>query len=132
MLSTALYSRRVTPRVNADDRVYVFWFCNGRSDLSRVRNLNLGGVFIETGVGKDIGAPVELHFLVSEGQIRAKAIVSHAESGQGLGLKFTSLKDHDRLHFGALMKRLYSTDSTLETRDPYLRAYSKTIPLSSG
>lgn len=108
MSQTVLYSRRVTPRAEADDSVYAFWYCNGAGDLSRVRNINLGGIFIETSLLKDLGASVELYFLVSEGQIRAKAIVRHSEPGHGLGLKFTALNGQDRLHLGALMRRLYS------------------------
>lgn len=68
----------------------------------------MGGIFIETGVTKDVGASVELHFLVSEGQIHADAVVRHVEPGHGLGLKFTTLDERDRLRFGALMKRLYA------------------------
>lgn len=113
-----LYSRRVTPRAEADDSVYAFWYCNGRGDLSRVRNINLGGIFIETPIGKDLGASVELYFLVSEGQIRAKAIVRHSEPGHGLGLKFTALNDQDRLHFGALMRRLYSAHCEVRAAAP--------------
>jgi hypothetical protein len=109
LFRTVHYSRRTTPRIEADDQVYIFWYCNGLGNLSRVRNLNLGGIFIETCAGKDLGIPVKIHFLVREGEIRAEAVVSHAVPGQGLGLKFTALQDQDRLHFGALMKRLYST-----------------------
>jgi hypothetical protein len=68
----------------------------------------MGGIFIETGPQKDLGTSVELYFLVGEGEIHAKAVVRHAEPGDGLGLKFTALTDQDRLHFGALMRRLYS------------------------
>lgn len=102
------YYRRATPRAEADEGVYAFWNSNGPGDLSRVRNLNMGGIFIETTLKKDLGTCVELHFLVSEGQIRANAVVRHIEPGHGLGLKFTGLDDRDRLRFGALMKRLYS------------------------
>ena len=112
-----LHSRRVTPRVDADDAVYAFWYCNGQGDLSHVRNLNLGGIFIEASARNNLGAPVELHFLVSEGQIRAKAVVRHAEPGHGLGLKFTSLNDQDRLRFGALMRRLYSARCAVRTAE---------------
>ena len=113
-----LYSRRATPRADADDGVYAFWYCNGRGNLSRVRNLNIGGVFIETPIRKDLGASVELYFLVSEGQIRAKALVRHTQPGDGLGLKFTALHDNDRLHFGALMRRLYSARCAARQAEP--------------
>jgi hypothetical protein len=105
---TVLYSRRVSPRVEADDSVYVSWYNDGEEELSRVRNLNLGGIFIETSARKDVGAQLELNFFVREGQIRAKAVVRHVKPSHGLGLKFTALDDQDRLRFGALMKRQYS------------------------
>jgi hypothetical protein len=68
----------------------------------------MGGIFIETLLPKEPGASVDLYFLVHEGKIRANAVVRHTEYGRGLGLKFTTLDDQDRLRFGALMKRLYS------------------------
>jgi hypothetical protein len=110
-----VYSRRVTPRTEADDEVHVFWYSHGRGDLSRVRNLNLGGIFIETRFGKELGTPVELYFLEGEGHIHAKAIVSHVEPGQGMGLKFTVIHEQDRLHFGSLMSRLYSASKPINS-----------------
>lgn len=121
-MSQMLYSRRVTPRAEADDEVYVFWYCNDGGNLSHVKNANVGGVFIETPLQKNLNTPVELHFLVREGQIRARAVVRHAEAGHGLGLKFTALDDKDRLHFGVLMKRLYSALYAAKSAEPYSRA----------
>lgn len=118
MPQTVLYSRRVSPRVEADDGVYVYWYSDGEEELSHVRNLNLGGIFIETSARKDLGAHLELNFLVSEGQIRAKAVVRHVKHGHGLGLKFTALNDQDRLHFGALMKRQYSACCAVKPGEP--------------
>lgn len=122
MPQTALYSRRVSPRVEADDTVYVYWYCDGEEELSHVQNLNLGGMFIETSARKDLSAHLELSFLVSEGQIRAKAVVCHVRPGHGFGLKFTALDDQDRLRFGALMKRQYSARCAVKPvdLDPHL------------
>jgi len=86
--------------------VYVFWRCNGHDDLSRVRDLGLGGLFLQTPSARALGAPIDLHFLVSEGQIRAEAVVRHVQPGIGVGLKFTAINDQDRRHFATLMKRL--------------------------
>jgi hypothetical protein len=38
--------------------------------------------------------------------------------GHGLGLKFTALDDQDRLHFGVLMKRLYSVHPAVKPATP--------------
>jgi hypothetical protein len=48
----------------------------------------------------------ELDFLVQEGQIRAEAVVRHAEPGRGIGLRFTAVRNEDRLRLAKLMKRL--------------------------
>lgn len=114
---TVSYYRRGTPRAEPDKDLYAFWSCKDLGDLSRVRNLNLGGIFLETASQKELGAPVELHFLVSEGQISANAVVRHVSPGKGMGLKFATLEGQNRLRFGVLMKRLYSEDraSRLDT-----------------
>ena len=108
----------MSPRVEADDGVYVYWYSDGEEELSHVRNLNLGGIFIETSARKDLSAHLELNFLVSEGQIRAKAMVRHVKPSHGLGLKFTALNDQDRLRFGALMRRQYSARCAVRPVEP--------------
>ena len=108
---TVLYSRRATPRAQADDGVYAFWHYNGGTALSHVRDLNMGGIFIETPLQKDLGASVELYLLVGEGQIHAKALVRHVEPNHGLGLKFIALSEQDRTLFVALMRRMYSASA---------------------
>ena len=66
----------------------------------------MGGVLLRTPTRKPVGATVNLHFLVQEGQVRAEAIVRHTKLDQGLGLKFTALSDEDRPHLAALLTRL--------------------------
>jgi hypothetical protein len=48
----------------------------------------------------------KLHFLVQEGQIRADAVVRHAEPGRGLGLRFMAVRNEDRQRLSELMNRL--------------------------
>jgi hypothetical protein len=71
-----------------------------------VRNLSIGGLFIETDTPTVAGMSAELDFLVQEGQIRAEAVVRHAEPGRGLGLRFTAVRNEDRLRLEELVKRL--------------------------
>jgi PilZ domain len=86
----------------------VYWSCPGRSDVSRIRNLSFGGVFIETPKPQSVGAKAEVDFLVEEGQIRTKAVVRHVEGARGMGLEFTGVAQEDRPHLGALLTRLRS------------------------
>src|ERR1700719_2884931 len=106
MLQTATNpSRRVNSRLVVNDDVWVCWHSNGRDDVSRVRDVSLGGLFLQTPAQRPIGAASKLDFLVTEGQIRADAVIRHVSRG-GLGLKFTALSDSDRPRLAALLRRL--------------------------
>jgi c-di-GMP-binding flagellar brake protein YcgR len=99
-------SRRFNVRITMPDQVWVCWHSNGRDAISRVRDISLGGLFVQTSTLRKIGTPAKLDFLVPEGQIRADAVVRHVSPGHGLGLKFTAVSDADRRHLAALMRRL--------------------------
>jgi hypothetical protein len=99
-------SRRLTSRVETDGNVWVFWECNKRDGLSRVRNLGSGGLFVETSLQLPKGLRARLHFLVPEGQIRAEAVIRHGKPSEGLGMKFTAVNDSDRPQLTALLTRM--------------------------
>ncbi len=101
-------SRRLTSRVEAAGDVWVYWECSHRHDVSRVRNVGMGGLFLETPHRVAKGLMAKLHFLVDEGQIRAEAAVQHATTGKGLGMRFTAVNQQDRPQFAALLTRLRS------------------------
>ena len=103
--NTTTPSRRVNSRLVIAEDVWVCWHANGRDDVSRVRDVSLGGLFLQTPAQRPIGAATKLDFLVSEGQIRADAVIRHVSRG-GLGLKFTALSDSDRPRLAALLRRL--------------------------
>jgi PilZ domain-containing protein len=102
-------SRRFATRVHAPGDVWVCWKCQGHDDISPVRNMSMGGLFIETPQPRPTGTTTRLDFLVAEGQIRADAVVRHAKAGSGLGLKFTALSEQDRPKLAALVTRLRQT-----------------------
>jgi hypothetical protein len=99
-------SRRIHSRVEAREGLFVYWRSAGDEDVAPVRNLSMGGLFIETDASKVPGIEANLHFLVQGGQIRADAVVRHAEPGRGLGLRFTAVHKEDRQRLAELMKRL--------------------------
>ena len=103
---SVVHSRRFTSRFETREDVWVYWSGDGREDTSRVRNLSLGGVFLETSVLRKVDSTLKLDFLVQEGQISADAIVRRAEPNSGLALKFTDMRDDDKLRLDALVNRL--------------------------
>ena len=67
-------SRRANYRIAALVDVWVCWNCNGREDISRVRDMSIGGLFLNTRLRRATGTPMKIDFLVQEGQIRADAV----------------------------------------------------------
>jgi PilZ domain len=113
-------SRRLTSRVEASADVWVYWQCNGREDVSRVRDMSLGGLFLETDKPRAPGILAKLHFLVQEGQIRADTVVRHALPGTGVGLKFLAVSEQDRPQLAALITRLRGLSHSLANRKQQL------------
>lgn len=98
-------SRRKTSRVEAHE-VRVYWSGGGKNDVLRLRNLSLGGMFIETRKPQSVGVTAQVDFLVEEGQIRTKAVVRHVNTATGMGLEFIAVAQEDRSRLAALLTRL--------------------------
>jgi hypothetical protein len=101
------YSRRALSRLPASEDIWVCLRCNGRDDVSRVLDISIDGLFIQTPHLKvKEGMPAKLDFLVQEGRIKADAVVRHVKDGSGLGLRFLAVSDEDRQRLKALLSRL--------------------------
>jgi PilZ domain len=115
MLQKPSYSRRALTRLCSLEDIWVCWRCDGRDDISRVLDISIDGMFIETGLsGLKQGMPAKLDFLVQEGRIKAEAVVRHVKSGSGLGLRFLVVAGEDRQRLKALLSRLRSRPSRSE------------------
>jgi hypothetical protein len=86
--------------------VWVYWECGGRADVSHVRDLSTGGIFIETPRRRSKGEVVKVHFLVPEGQICLDGVVAQTEASKGLGLKFQSVDSKDISNLTSLLDRV--------------------------
>jgi hypothetical protein len=108
------YSRRALTRFRASDDIWVCWRCNGREDVSRVLDISIDGLFIQTPHLKvKEGMSAKLDFLVQEGTIKADAVVRHVKGGSGLGLRFLAVPEEDRQRLKALLRRLRTFTTTL-------------------
>ena len=100
---------RQTRRVQTSKDVWVVWGRYRRDrpeDTSRVRNLSLDGLFIETRKTCPVGSTVALDFLVEDGAIRATAKVRHLIPRVGMGLRFQTIHGDDQAHFVKMITRL--------------------------
>jgi hypothetical protein len=106
-------SRRKMSRIPVANDVWVYWESQHHHDLSRVRDLSPAGLFLETRARRREGERVQLHFLVQEGQIRAEAVVRHAVTGHGLGMKINSISSQDAPQLKRLLSRLREAPTPL-------------------
>ena len=117
MVKNHSYSRRAVSRLPAPEDIWVCWRCNGRDDVSRVLDINIDGMFIQTPhLSVKEGMSAKLDFLVQEGRIRADAVVRHVNRGNGLGVKFLAVSEEDRPRLKALLARLRSLPTPPATR----------------
>jgi hypothetical protein len=117
------FCRRRSSRFPAPDYVYVYWRGDGTDDVSKVRDLSVGGLFLSTFRRQRDGAKLKMEFLVQEGQIRAEAVVKRWEARNGLGLRFTAISDEDRHRLAALLARLRSFRTETRRKNAALEAH---------
>ena len=98
--------RRLATRIETHGEVWAYWQCGRREDVSRVRNVSTGGMFLEIEQPLAKGQTANLHFLVQEGAIQADAVVRRFTPGEGLGLKFVAIEKDCGRQFAELLTRL--------------------------
>ena len=108
MINVVSPCRRLTTRVETGGDVWAYWQCGCRVDVSRVRNVSAGGMFLEIEQPLAKGQTANLHFLVQEGAIQVDAVVRRFTPGEGLGLKFVAIEKETGRHFAELLTRLRS------------------------
>ena len=93
-------------RFETGGEVWVYWQCGTLVDVSRVRNVSVGGMFLEMRKPVSKGSTASLHFLVQEGPIRANAIVQYGLPNEGVGLRFTAIEKECGPQLAELLARL--------------------------
>jgi hypothetical protein len=97
---------RQSARIAVSKGVWVAWQSDGPRNVSRVRDLSVGGVFISTTIPVPVGTEVDLLFTQPEGETRIHGIVRYADGKSGVGVEFTRMGEVDRVRFQELLRRL--------------------------
>lgn len=107
MTPTGSKENRRNARIAISQGVWVAWQeSKGARNVSRVRDVSAGGVFIATNVKVKVGAKLELLFALPEGETRVQAIVRYADPSKGIGVEFTDMGAGDRARLQELLRRL--------------------------
>ena len=99
-------SNRRYPRIPTPKGVWVSWQHDGAQSVSRVRDLNVGGLFIESKTPPPVGTSITLLFSVPEGEIRSSAVVRNVTPGEGMGVQFIAMSQEHAVRLQTLFTRL--------------------------
>ena len=104
-------SNRRFERIATPKGLWVAWQHNTHQDVSRVRDLNAGGLFIATQTPTPQGVTLTVLLSVPEGEIRSQAVVRNVTPGEGMGIEFKDMSAQDKNRLEKLIARLLRTGS---------------------
>jgi len=93
-------------RISLPNGMLAAWHGGGDQQVSRVKTLSLGGVFLSATLVRVVGTPLKVVFTVPEGIVQAEGIVRNTAPGEGMGVEFTRMDFGDRDLLERLMTRL--------------------------
>jgi len=99
-------------RVSTPKGVWVAWQNDKQQQISRVRDLNVGGMFITTPTPLSLGTILPVLLSVPEGEIRAKATVRNVVVGEGMGVQFSEITLENETRLEKLVARLLMAESS--------------------
>lgn len=106
-------SRRRYPRIQTPKGVWVAWQVEGhKQTVSRVSDLNLGGLFIDAPNPLPLGTVISVLLSVPEGEIRGRSTVRNT-TAEGMGVEFTEIARADQARLEALIARLMASNPTV-------------------
>jgi hypothetical protein len=101
-MTTNVKVRKYT-RVKLAKGKLVAWEHLGERNVSTVRVLGLGGLFISTPTPPPAGDYIKLVFEVPEGDVRARGLVCDSRSGHGMGIQFVAMGHEARARLNRLL-----------------------------
>lgn len=104
------YDRIATPK-----GVWVAWKNGKQENVSRVRDLNVGGLYVATPTPLPVGSAFAILLSVPEGEIRSRVIVRNVVPGDGMGVEFVDISLQDAARVENLVARLLRSESGIPT-----------------
>ena len=98
--------KRRYQRIPTPAGIWVAWQHDHNQAVSRVRDLNTGGLFITTPTPAPEGATIQILLSVQEGEIRSEAVVRNVALAEGMGIEFKDMSQQAAVRLGNLVSRL--------------------------
>jgi hypothetical protein len=93
-------------RIPTPTGIWVAWRDGNKQSVSRVLDLNVGGLYIVTPEPVTLGTVVTILLSVPEGEIRGLGTVRNVKGGEGMGVEFTGIAQQDAARLEKLVSRL--------------------------
>ena len=93
-------------RISLPKGMSATWYGGGQQQVSRVKTLSMGGLFLCGTITMRVGTDLTLVFEVPGGVILAEAVVRNVVVGEGMGVEFTKMNPQSRALLGELLTRL--------------------------
>jgi PilZ domain len=106
MTTQTVAKARRYQRISLPKGMSVAWYGGGDSQVSRVKTLGAGGLFLLASAARPVGTKLTLLFEVPGGFVQAEAVVRNILPGEGMGVEFTDVGPQARILLDDLLKRL--------------------------
>ena len=93
-------------RISLPQGMSVTWHGGGQQQVSRVKTLSMGGLFLCGSNTLRVGTELTLVFEVPGGMVLAEAVVRNIVPGEGMGVEFTKMNTQSRVLLEGLLTRL--------------------------
>jgi hypothetical protein len=93
-------------RISLPQGMSVAWYGGGQQQVSRVKTLSMGGVFLCGSVTLRVGSDLTVVFEVPGGMVLAEAVVRNTVPGEGMGVEFTKMNPESQALLERLLTRL--------------------------
>jgi len=106
MTTETICGTRRHERISLPQGMSVTWYGSGQQQVSRVKTLSLGGLFLCGSNTLRVGTDLTLVFEVPGGMVLAEAVVRNIVPGEGMGVEFTKMNPQNRILLEELLTRL--------------------------
>jgi hypothetical protein len=106
MSKETLCGARRHQRISLPEGMFVAWYGGGEQQVSRVKTLGMGGLFLSGFNALPVGTNLRLVFEVPGGSVQAEGIVRNITPSEGIGVEFTRIAPRDRVLLDRLLRRL--------------------------
>jgi hypothetical protein len=106
MSAKTMGGTRRHPRISLPQGMVVTWYGSGQQQVSRVKTLGMGGLFLCGSNTLRVGTNLTLVFEVPGGMVLAEAVVRNIVPGEGMGVEFTKMNPQIRVLLEGLLTRL--------------------------